>query len=84
MVLVDHVVARAQVEEGREARAAGEALLARRAAQQRALGHDGELELGREEAVAQRRGDEVEAGRGGAVPRQLLGQRTSAERLRSR
>jgi len=73
VVLVDDVVPGAHVEEGREAGAADEAPLARRTAQQRALGHDGELELGREEALAQRRGDEVEAGRGGAVPLELLG-----------
>ena len=46
VVLVHHVVAGAHVEEGREARAAGEALLARRGAQQRALVDHGQLELG--------------------------------------
>ena len=63
VVLVDHVVAGAHVEEGGETRAADEALLARRGAQQRALADDGELEVGGDEALAQRRGEEVQARR---------------------
>ena len=72
VVLVHHVVALAQVEEGRQRGAADEALLAGGAAQQRALGNDGQLELGREEALAERRRHEVQARRRLAVPLQLL------------
>ena len=64
VVLVDDVVAGAHVEEGREARAGGEALLARRGAQQRALVDHGQLQSGGHEALAQGGGEEVEA-RGG-------------------
>ena len=85
VVLVDHVVARAHVEEGREARAAGEALLARRGAQQRALVDDGELEIGRRRSprAAARRGSR---GPGPASPPRASCSRltTSALRLRSR
>ena len=72
VVLVDHVVARAHVEEGGEPRAGREAALTRRRADQRALVDDGELEVLGDEAVAQRRGDEVEPGPGLAEPGQLL------------
>ncbi len=63
VVFVHDVVAGAQVEERGEASAAHEARPRRGRAQQAALAHHGELELGRDEALAQRRGDEVDAGR---------------------
>ena len=72
VVLVDHVVAGAHVEEGGQARAAGEALLARRGAQQRALVDHGQLEIGGDEALAQRRREEVEARGGLAAAGELL------------
>ena len=72
VVLVHHEVARAHVEERAEARAGDEAPLARRGADQRAFVDDGELEVLGDEALAQRRGDEVQPGARLAAVRQLL------------
>ena len=72
VVLVDHVVARTHVEEGGEPRAGREAALTRRRADECPLVDDDELETLSHEAVAQRRGEEVEAGARLAEPGHLL------------
>ncbi len=73
VVLVDHVIAGAHVEEGGQPRAGREAAFARRGAEERPFVDHGELEVLRHEPLAQGRGEEVEAGARLPQPGELLG-----------